>query len=138
MRVTAVLLLVGVAVTHLAQARAEDAPYVIFLFVALALTSLGIAALLAAGRPVLPAAAALCAVTVVGYVASRTIGLPQMADDVGNWGEPLGIAALACELGVIALALHDAPEIVKRLVGFPLGGPLERAVRDERAERAAG
>lgn len=39
------------------------------------------------------------------YVASRTIGLPGSADDIGNWGEPLGLANLASELPALGAAL---------------------------------
>jgi hypothetical protein len=44
-------------------------------------------------------------VAVVAYALSRTIGLPLMADDVGNWLEPLGIVSVVTETAVSALAL---------------------------------
>jgi MFS family permease len=34
---------------------------------------------------------------IVGYIASRSIGLPHYTDDIGNWTEPLGLAALSAE-----------------------------------------
>ncbi|MEO7132374.1 MAG: hypothetical protein ABIZ07_13465, partial [Dermatophilaceae bacterium] len=39
----------------------------------------------------------VAALALVGYFLSRTIGLPQMGDDIGNWGEPLGILAIISE-----------------------------------------
>jgi hypothetical protein len=39
-----------------------------------------------------------------GFVLSRTTGLPQATDDIGNWGEPLGIASMFVEGALIALA----------------------------------
>ena len=49
------------------------------------------------------AAAGLSASVILGYVLSRTTGLPQATDDIGNWSEPLGIASLFVEGAVIAL-----------------------------------
>src|SRR5438270_8193464 len=107
MRIFGALLLVGVAATHILEAREEEAKYIVVLFAALAVAALILAALFALGRltqPVIAAAAGLCGTAIVGYVLSRTVGLPQMADDVGNWTEPFGIAALACEVAFIACA----------------------------------
>ena len=50
------------------------------------------------------AAAVLAAGAAIGYVISRTIGIPGGADDIGNWGEPLGMASLFVEASLIALA----------------------------------
>jgi hypothetical protein len=40
----------------------------------------------------------------IGYVLSRGPGLPGYTDDIGNWTEPLGLAALAVEALLVALA----------------------------------
>jgi hypothetical protein len=40
----------------------------------------------------------------VGFVLTRTTGLPQARDDIGNWSEPLGLAALFVDGAVIAVA----------------------------------
>jgi hypothetical protein len=40
----------------------------------------------------------------VGFLASRTVGLPQIGDDVGNWTEPLGFPAVLSEVLMVALA----------------------------------
>jgi hypothetical protein len=46
---------------------------------------------------------------IVGYILTRSIGLPNYSDDIGNWTEPLGLTSLAVEgllliCGVVALA----------------------------------
>jgi hypothetical protein len=47
------------------------------------------------------AAAALAALTIVGFLWSRTIGFPQMDDHVGEW-DALGLASVGGEVLVIA------------------------------------
>lgn len=41
----------------------------------------------------------------LGYVLSRGPGLPGYRDDVGNWGEPLGVVSLIVEGLLFALAV---------------------------------
>ena len=41
----------------------------------------------------------------IGFVLSRTTGLPHASDDIGNWTEPLGLASLFVEVTVAAAAL---------------------------------
>jgi len=41
---------------------------------------------------------------VVSFLASRTVGLPQIGEDVGNWTEPLGYPAVASEVLMALLA----------------------------------
>jgi hypothetical protein len=50
------------------------------------------------------AAAGLAAATMAGFVWSRTIGFPQMADHIGKW-DPLGITSLAFEGPLLVLSL---------------------------------
>lgn len=40
-----------------------------------------------------------------GFILTRTVGLPGATDDIGNWGEPLGIASLSVEGLLFLLAL---------------------------------
>jgi hypothetical protein len=42
--------------------------------------------------------------TLVGYVLTRTTGLPLSHDDVGNWGETLAVWAMGVELAVVGLS----------------------------------
>lgn len=66
------LMLLVTAATHipLVPEHLEEAPYVGVLFVAL---------------------------SVAAFLASRTVGLPQIRMDIGNWTEPLGFPAVAAE-----------------------------------------
>jgi hypothetical protein len=51
------------------------------------------------------AATVIALLVIVGYVLSRTSGLPQSTDDIGNWSEPLGMASLFVEGSLAALGL---------------------------------
>jgi hypothetical protein len=42
---------------------------------------------------------------IVGYVLSRSTGLPNYTDDVGNWSEPLGVASLLVETLLVVTCL---------------------------------
>ncbi|HVE26313.1 MAG TPA: hypothetical protein VNC22_12955 [Sporichthya sp.] len=41
----------------------------------------------------------------VGFTLTRTVGLPNATDDIGNWGEALGVAAVSVEVALLAIAL---------------------------------
>jgi len=49
------------------------------------------------------AAGALAALTIVGFVWSRTIGFPQMADHVGEW-DTLGLTSVGFEILVVTVS----------------------------------
>ena len=113
-RAIAVVCLAGVAVTHLIDLpdKLEEAHYVAALFILLIAASVVLAAAVAAGRRVevaLIAAGVLSALTIVGYVLSRSVGLPQIEDHVGMWLDPDGIASLAFEVTLVVLAAQVAP-----------------------------
>lgn len=40
-----------------------------------------------------------------GYILSRGPGLPDYTDDMGNWGEPIGVFSLTAEAILIVLAI---------------------------------
>jgi hypothetical protein len=52
------------------------------------------------------AAALLAAAPIVGYILSRTTGLPGAHDDIGAWTEPLGLASLWVEGAVLATSSY--------------------------------
>jgi MFS family permease len=113
-RLTAVVCLAGVAVAHLIGLpdKLEEARYMAVLFCGLIAASLVLAAALAAGRHVeraLRAAGLLSALTIIGYVLSRTVGLPQLEDDVGAWMDPAGIVSLLVEVTLVGLAVPALP-----------------------------
>lgn len=41
----------------------------------------------------------------LGIIISRSVGLPDATDDVGNWGEPLGVLAMIVEAVLLVLAV---------------------------------
>jgi hypothetical protein len=61
---------------------------------------------LLAGPPRLawPAGGLLCLSAVGGYVLTRSVPIPGDTADVGNWLEPMGVAAIFTELIVVILA----------------------------------
>jgi hypothetical protein len=60
---------------------------------------------------------------IAGYVVSRTTGLPNATGDVGNWGEPLGVASLFVEGTVVALSAYAYRATAKpALAGVALRG----------------
>jgi len=106
-RAIAIVGLAGIALIHLLDAPGtfQGSAYKGWLYVALIVGCVGAAAaLIRASDPRAWAAAALLAAgAMLAYVVSRTIGLPQGADDIGNWNEPLGIASLFVEASLVAL-----------------------------------
>ncbi|GAC1326699.1 MAG: hypothetical protein NVSMB13_12170 [Mycobacteriales bacterium] len=87
----------------------RDAPYMGVLFVLLSGTCLALAGAVWAGRgrAVAATAAAVCGAAVLGYLASRLVAFPMLADDVGNWLEPLGVVSVLSELLVVGSALQQ-------------------------------
>ena len=105
----AALALVGAGAVHvpIIGEHLEEAPYIGVLFIALT-AACGVLAVLIVlwdAIAVWAVAGVVAALAVVGYVLSRTVGLPQIGDDKGNWGDPLGVAALITEGLMVLLAL---------------------------------
>jgi len=59
----------------------------------------------------------------LGYLASRTIGLPGDADDVGNWGDWVGVVSLFLEAGLIVLSVSMLLALRARATAGPAGAP---------------
>ncbi len=65
--------------------------------------------------------AGLAAVTLLGFILSRTTELPSATGDIGNWSEPLGLPSMFIEAAVInlcgyalSLSQHEqAPSVPK-------------------------
>ncbi len=123
MRATAAVGLAGIALIHLLDSigKYQETRYVFWLYVGLMVGSLVTAGavLISERRIVWSAAAALAASAIAGYVLSRTTGLPNATDDIGNWTEPLGLASLFVEgcvvaVSVLALRVGAAPSTALR------------------------
>jgi hypothetical protein len=108
-RAPAALCVLVAGLTHvpLIGEHLEEAPYVGVLFIALAVASALLAgSLLVHDSPLVWALVALVmGAAVIAFVVSRTVGLPQMPDDVGNWwGEAMGVPAVTAEALAAAFA----------------------------------
>ena len=101
LRGAAIVGLGGVALIHVLdlQAKFEEAPLIGVSYVILILGSLWAAAVLIRkdSRLAWIVGGGLAFLTIIGYVLSRTTGLPTASDDIGNWLEPLGAASLFVE-----------------------------------------
>jgi hypothetical protein len=109
-RAAAVVGLAGIALVHLldVEDRLTEVPYIGWLFVALIASSLALAAALIRSddRRAWLGAGLLAGATIVGYIVTRTVGMPNDGGaDIGNWTEPLGLASLLIEGAVVALAV---------------------------------
>lgn len=83
------------------------APYVGALQALLTLTFLAIAALLLCydAPLVYLACTAVGSLALAGYVATRTVALLQVGEDVGDWFDPVGVIAVAAGAAAVALSL---------------------------------
>jgi hypothetical protein len=99
------LFTVSMAHVPVIEPHLQEAPYMGYLFIAFAVSAFVIAALLAASpSPVLyTTAAVLCGAGLLAYAATRLVPFPMLADDVGNWAEPLGLVSIVAEAGVLVL-----------------------------------
>src|SRR4051812_27791416 len=108
-RATTAVGLAGIGVLHAVDAvgKWSETRYMFWMYMALIAASLVTAAgvLLSRSRLALAGAAGRAASAALGYVLSRTTGLPNATGDIGNWPEPLGLASLFVEGSVIAVVL---------------------------------
>jgi hypothetical protein len=88
----------------------EEAPYMGVLFIVLTAACFALAAVAVVYDTVAvyAAAAVTCGLAVVGYAATRLVAFPMLADDVGNWFEPLGVVSIISETVVVLFALVGA------------------------------
>ena len=114
----------AMAAFHVPVTRSHltEAPYIGWSFIAVEVVGLMFAAwLLWRDDPRVYAAAAVVSVgAVAAYLVSRSIGLPQMADDIGNWADPWGVACIASEfvLAVLcAAAMASSARAARRRPG---------------------
>jgi hypothetical protein len=126
-RAVGVIGLAGIALIHLLDSLSKfsETPYVAWLYVALMAGSVAVAGGLVHSRDrrLWLAAGLLAASAIAGYVLSRTTGLPNATGDVGNWGEPLGVASLFVEGTVVALSAYAYRATAKpALAGVALRG----------------
>ena len=102
----ALLLVAAAAHVPLIQEHLHEAPYIGWAFVLLSIACVALAVwvVLSDRTDTWILIGAVCLAALVGYLASRTVGLPELGDDVGNWTEPLSYPAVTAELFLVALA----------------------------------
>ena len=101
---------------HLMEARYMG---VLFIVLTAACVLLAAALISVDSAAVYALAVLTCVLAVLGYAATRTFTFPQLADDVGNWTEPLGIVSIVTESIAAAVA-----GTVFRAVGRPAAVPV--------------
>lgn len=118
-----VLSAVVAAVAHIPviKPHLSEAPYMGALFIVLTAACLVLAMTLTIhdGAVVYGLSILTCGLAVVGYAATRLVAFPMLADDVGNWLEPLGVVSIAAESIVVAGA------------SLALRGPLRETEADD-------
>ena len=109
--------LIGVAVVHVLDLpnQLHGALYITAGYVVLIAASAVLAVRVARGPSSWDwgLATIVTAVAVIAYVLSRSVGLPLDSGDIGNWAEPLGIAALLAEGSVLLIATRRQPLLAR-------------------------
>jgi hypothetical protein len=104
------VLSLAVAVIHVLDqgglTALKDPAYIGYGYRALEVAAVVAAVLLVARRATAGwlLAAGVAAGPLLGYVLSRSVGLPAYTEDVGNWAEPIGLLSLVVEGGLLLLA----------------------------------
>jgi hypothetical protein len=100
--------LTGVAVIHVLQLpdAFSETFYLGMLFIGAVAGAMLVAVTLTrtSSRGVWTAAVALPALVLLGYLFSRTTGLPDATNDVGEWDEPLGLVSMVAEGLVVCVS----------------------------------
>jgi hypothetical protein len=84
----------------------EEAPYIGVLLVLLTAGSIILAAVLVIRdtRTAWTLAGTMTLLAVIAFVLARTVGLPQIGDDIGDWTDPWGIVSITVETLTFLLA----------------------------------
>jgi hypothetical protein len=123
----AVVCLAGMAFCHVADVGMKFDEHVYYmggLFLANIAASLALIPVIglaearfpAARRPAWAAAAGLAALTIAGFLYSRTIGFPQMEDHVGEWNA-LGLTSLAFEATIVVVSVGRLRALERDVTG---------------------
>jgi hypothetical protein len=88
-------------------AHLHEAPYMGEEFIVLIIGCLliALAGLIGDTAAVYLMAVITCGLAITGYILTRIIAFPALADDVGNWFEPLGVVSILAESATVAVAV---------------------------------
>ncbi len=75
-----------------------------FIVLTVACLALGLAALVCDSIAVYRLTVVTCGLALVGYAVTRMVAFPLLADDVGNWLEPLGVVSVVAEAFAVLIA----------------------------------
>lgn len=89
----------GVAHIQVIGPHLREAPYMgeEFIVLTAACLLLALAAVVCDSAAVYLLTVMTCGLAVAGYAATRLVAFPLLADDVGNWLEPLGVLSVCAE-----------------------------------------
>jgi hypothetical protein len=108
-RLLAVFGMAGIAVIHVLDAPGtfEGVKYIFWLYIAVIAGAIPFSLLLLQwpSRRAWAGPALLAAGPLVGYLLTRSVGLPGDSEDIGNWLDPLGMASMFVEVAVLSLSL---------------------------------
>lgn len=108
-RVVAAAAAIVEAVAHIpvTEEHLKEAPYIGIAFVLVTAAGFILAQLLltADTRAVWLSTAVVSTLALAAFILSRTVGLPQIADDIGDWSDPLGIVAIVSEAIMLVTAI---------------------------------
>jgi hypothetical protein len=135
-RAVGIAALVAVALIHILQLpdAFDEIGYLGALFIGVVVASVLLAAALTrTGDGLLWAAVGgFAGVVLLGYIISRSVGLPGFTDDIGEWTEPLGLASMVAEGLIVCVS---TAVLVTRSAGRQVAGPAEPAPPATRATR---
>jgi hypothetical protein len=106
-RILGVMSLVGIIVIHWLDlpGKLSEVPYLGYGYIALMVGSVLSAILIIQNdKRGWWLGAALALGSIVAYVLNRTVGLPLAMEDIGNWGESLGVYSLLAEGAMMAVS----------------------------------
>jgi amino acid permease len=110
--------LLAIALIHLLDLPGKwaETRYMAYGYIAVIAVSLVLAELISTRRDsrAMYATAVLSVLVLVGFIINRTVGMPGATEDIGNWGEPLGIASLFAEAITVWITVRGALEMHSR------------------------
>ena len=110
-RAVGIVGLLGIALIHFLDAFSvfDESKLVFVLYIVLMIVTLLASGILLRtdSRLTWMLAGGTAGLTLIGFVLTRTTGLPGFPDNVGNWREPLGLASLWVESLVLVLSGYE-------------------------------